>query len=97
MADGAYGIWKVFVEVMEPFFEGVLSRKTLEGIAQEAYAGYEGFEPVIEPIMDPKAPITKPDTADYKKRKAGFTKPANVPASTAGNPPGLYLKCWFPP
>ncbi len=57
--------WKVFVEVMEPFFEGVLSRKTLEEIAQEAYAGYEGFEPVIEQLMDPKAPITKPGTADY--------------------------------
>lgn len=62
---GVMPYWKVFVEVMEPFFKGVLSRKTLEGIAQEAYAGYEGFEPIIEQIMDSKAPLTKPGTPDY--------------------------------
>ncbi|MEK6949088.1 MAG: threonine synthase [Nanoarchaeota archaeon] len=44
--------WQVFAEVMESFFDGVLSRKTLEEIAQDAYTGYEGFEPVEERISD---------------------------------------------
>ncbi len=40
--------WQVFVEVMGGFFDGVLSRKTLERIAQEAYT----FAPFIETISD---------------------------------------------
>jgi len=38
----------VFAGVVDGFFEGVLSRNTLEEIAQGAYGGAEGFEPIIE-------------------------------------------------
>lgn len=44
--------WEVFSEVMSEFFEGVLSRNTLDEISQEAYRGYNGFEPILEPIYN---------------------------------------------
>ena len=59
-AMGIMDYWKVFVEVMEPFFKGVLSKKTLEEIAKDAYAGYEGFEPVIEEVIDLNGMSMKP-------------------------------------
>lgn len=39
---------QIFVEVMKDFFEGIVSKKTLERIAQEAYT----FEPFIEKISN---------------------------------------------
>jgi len=48
MKMGNMEYWQVFTEVTEPFFDGVLSRKTREKIAQEAY----NFEPLIQWVSE---------------------------------------------
>ncbi len=62
MKNMPYG--NVFVEVMSPFFEGVLARKTLEKIAKEAYT----FKPFIEKIYksDYIARLDEGPTAAFK-------------------------------